>query len=62
MKYRIVKTTDQKYLGRILELSKIYSGLKIKLDDYVFVVERSIQIEDEIELFSYNYIIFLKEV
>ena len=62
MKYRVVDTTDHNYRGMILELDSIVVGMKIKLRDYVFEVDKIIEKDNEIKLVSYNYIIILKEV
>ena len=62
MKYRVVDTTDHNYRGMVLELDSIVVGMKIKLRDYVFEVDKIIEKDNEIKLVSYNYIIILKEV
>jgi hypothetical protein len=62
MKYRIMDTTDHKYRGMVLELNEIEIGMKIRLEDYTFEVDRIFRNGDEVKLFSYNYIVLLKEV
>ena len=62
MKYIVVDTTDHNYRGMVLELDSIVVGMKIKLRDYVFEVDKIIEKDNEIKLVSYNYIIILKEV
>lgn len=62
MEYRIINTTDLKYIGKHIIVNNLNIGNNLILDDFVFKIERIYKNEKEITLFSYNYIVVMIEV
>lgn len=62
MIYKIIQTTDGKFSGRHIEIEVVKIGIKLELDDFVFEIDKITQNKDILKLFSYNYIIIIKEV
>ena len=60
MLYRIKETTDNKYLGKLLELEEIYQGMEIFLDDFNFKISRIIDSKQGVTISNANYVVILK--
>lgn len=59
--YKIINTTDGKFLGRSIEEQDIKVGSHITLDDFVFEISKIVRAGELLIIAETNYVITLQE-